>query len=688
MLKSYLQMFYKIVLVIVLLTVSIAAQETQKSYKILGISVEGNKSADAATIIANSGLRVGNEIQIPGDQTLNAIRQLWSLNIFSDVKIIKEQEINDGVFLLIKVVEYPRLERVVIEGNDEIDIEDIEEKVTFLRGTVLSPQEISKLEQRIEALYAEEGFLNAKITSDQFTFFTADTIDEDIDVIWQNKNDLSDEYHLLYESGDRTYTNLIPRIKDRILLKLFIEEGDEVIVRKIEFTGNLAFDDDDLSGEMDETSESVWWQFWSSAEFNPDDYEKDKQLVIDYYRSNGYRDAEIIIDSLVYYNDNKDLKIILDVFEGPQYKVRNITWEGNTVYPSEILNQRLNFAKGDIYDYAKFQQNLRGNESQTDVSALYLDNGYLTFNLQADEFRVSEDSINLHIRVEERNQFRISKVNVQGNTKTMGKVVRRELYTIPGDYFNRALLFRSVQQLANLQYFNIEQLYGPGGIDTKLSSDSTVEVTFNVEEKSSDYLNASVGYSGSFGFSGSIGVTLTNFSIANPFSLGGGQILSFSWQFGVGNVYRTFTVGFTEPWMFDTPTSVGVDFFDTRQQFVYDLRQTGSTLRVGRRLKWPDDFFYIQGRFRYQYNNVLEGQNFYTEGKTNQFTTGVTISRRNIDNPIFPSQGSTFTLDMEISGGPFLPGDIDYLKSGFKAEWYKRLFNSNRIALYTVADFG
>ena len=688
MIKSYLRMFYKIVLVIMLLTVSITAQETQKSYKILGVSVEGNKSADAATIIANSGLRVGNEIQIPGDQTLNAIRQLWSLNIFSDVQIIKEQEINDGVFLLIKVVEYPRLERVVVEGNDEIDIEDIEEKITFLRGTVLSPQEISILNQRIKALYAEEGFLNANISSDQFTFFTADTIDEDIDVIWQNKSDLSDEYHLLYESGDRTYTNLIPRIKDRILLKIIIEEGDEVTVRKIEFTGNLAFDDDDLSGEMDETSESVWWQFWSSAEFNPDDYEVDKQLIVDYYRSNGYRDAEIITDSLQYYNDNTDLKIIMDVFEGPQYRVRNITWEGNTVYPSEILNQRLNFAKGDIYNYSKFQSNLRGNESQSDVSALYLDNGYLTFNLQPDEFRVSEDSIDLHIRVEERNQFRVSKVNIQGNTKTMGKIVRRELYTVPGDFFNRALLFRSVQQLANLQYFNIEQLYGPGGIDTKLSSDSTVEVTFNVEEKSSDYLNASVGYSGSFGFSGSIGITLTNFSISNPFSLGGGQILSFSWQFGVGNVYRTFTVGFTEPWMFDTPTSVGVDFFDTRQQFVYDLRQTGTTLRVGRRLKWPDDFFFIQGRLRYQYNNVIEGQNFYTEGKTNQITTGVTITRRNIDNPIFPSQGSSFTLDMEISGGPFLPGDVDYLKTSFKAEWYKRLFNSNRIALYTVADFG
>lgn len=675
--------------VFVFITASqVYSQGVQQSYKILGISVQGNKSADATTIIANSGLKVGNEIQIPGDQTLNAIRQLWALNIFSDVQILIERKIDEGVFLLIKVDEYPRLERVAIEGNDEIDTDDIEQKITFLRGTVISPQNISKLKLRIKDLYAEEGFLNAEIKDEIFTFFTADTIDEDIVVMWRNEKDLSDEYEVIYEEGDRTYSNLISRIQDRILLKLTIEEGDEVIVREIEFTGNQAFDDGDLEGEMDETSESVWWKFWSSAQFNPKEFEKDKTLVVDYYRKNGYRDAEVLSDSLFYYDENKSLKIIMDIYEGPQYKVRNISWDGNTVYPEAVLNERLDFAKGEIFDYDKFQKNLRGNEAQTDVSALYLDNGYLTFNVEAEEKRVAEDSIDVFIRVDERNQFRISKVNIEGNTKTKDKVIRRELYTVPGDYFNRALLFRSVQQLANLQYFNVERLYGPGGIDTKLSSDSTVEVSFNVEEKSSDYLNASVGYSGSFGFSGSIGVTLTNFSILEPFSLGGGQILNFSWQFGVGNVYRTFTVGFTEPWLFDTPTSVGVDFFDTRQQFVYDLRQTGGTLRVGRRLKWPDDFFFVQGRFRYQYNNVIEGQNFYREGKTNQFTLGATLSRRNIDNPIFPSQGSVFSVDMEVSGGPFLPGDVDYLKTLFKAEWYKRLFNSNRIALYTVADFG
>ncbi|MCC7092876.1 MAG: outer membrane protein assembly factor BamA [Ignavibacteriaceae bacterium] len=677
-----------IIFFVIFLSINSFPQGTQKSYKILGISVEGNKSADATTIIANSGLKVGSEIQVPGDQTLSAIRQLWTLNIFSDIQILIEREISEGVFLLIKVEEYPRLEKVVIEGNDEIDTEDIESKVTFLRGTVISPQSIAKLKLRIKDLYAEEGFLNAEIKDDIFEFVTADTVDDEITVYWRNKKDFSDEYNFTYESSDLIYSNLIERIKDRVLLKLTINEGNEVVVREIDFSGNTVFDSDELAGEMEETSIAKWWKFWSSAQFKPKEFEKDKQLVVDFYKKNGYRDAEILSDSLDYFNDNKDLKILINVYEGPQYMIRNITWEGNTVYPDYVLNERLDFAKGDVYDYEKFQQNLRGNEAQTDISALYLDNGYLTFNAQSEEKRVSTDSIDIHIRVEERNQFRVSRVEIEGNTKTKDKVIRRELYTIPGDYFNRAFLFRSVQQLANLQYFSAEKLYGPGGIDTRLESDSTVAVVFNVEEKSSDYLNASVGYSGAFGFSGSIGVTLTNFSITEPFSLGGGQILNFNWQFGFGNIYRTFTVGFTEPWMFDTPTSAGVDVFDTRQQYVYDLRQTGATLRVGRRLKWPDDFFYVQGRFRYQYNNVIEGQQYYQEGVTHQYTLGATFSRRNIDNPIFPSQGSSYTLDLEISGGPFLPGDVDYHKNTFKAEWYKRLFNTNRLVFYTVADFG
>jgi outer membrane protein insertion porin family len=676
------------ILSLIVFSSQVFSQTATKSYKILGITVEGNRSADASIIIANSGLKVGDEIQIPGDKTLNAIKQLWSLNIFSDIQIINDKQVGDGIFLLIKVEEYPRLEKIVFEGNDEIDTDDLEAKVSFIRGQIIKPQDITKLKQRIIQLYEEEGYLNAKVEPKNYEYFTADTLEDEIVVIWRNTKDLADEYNLEYSKSDLIYSNLIEKIKDRILVKFDIQENDQVVVREIDFFGNEAFDDGDLRGELDDTKEAKWWKFWSSAKFDQKKYEEDKELLLKFYKRNGYRDADIEYDSLIYYNDKKDLKIQIYVYEGPQYKIRNIEWIGNTIYPDEVLLERLDFAKGDIFNYEKFEQNLRGNERQTDVYSLYLDNGYLTFNLKATETKVAEDSIDLHIRIEERNQFKVGEVNIAGNDKTKDKVIRRELYTVPGDYFNRGLLLRSIQQLANLQYFNVEKLYGPQGIDYTLPTDSTVDVTFRVEEKSSDYLNASIGYSGAFGFSGAMGITLTNFSITEPFSLGGGQILSFNWQFGVGNLYRTFTLGFTEPWLFNTPTLVGVEVFDTRQAYIYDLRQSGGTLRLGRRLRWPDDFFYVQGLFRYQYNNVLEGQNFYQEGKTHQYTLGATITRKNIDNPIFPSTGSSFTLDGEISGGPFLPGDVDYYKINFRAEWYRRLFNSNRVAIYTVADLG
>ena len=680
---------YLIPLTLFFITSFTYGQTATKSYKILGISVEGNQTADAATIIANSGLKVGDEIQIPFDQTIaNAIKQLWSLNLFSNVDVLIDKQVGTGVFLLIKVEEYPRYEKVVIQGNDELSTSDIQDKIDLQRGQILKPQDETRIKNEIMKLYDKDGYLNAEIKMEHFIYYTADTTKDNIDVIWRNEKDFSDEYTVKYDRSENSYMNLIDKIKKRILLMIRIKENQKVVVRKIEFEGNKAFSDSKLRGEMDNTSEKVWWKFWNSAEFNPKKFEEDKKSIVKFYQENGYRDAQIVSDSLIYSDDKKDLTILIKVYEGPQYYVRNITWDGNTVFSDKVLNERLDFKKGDIYDYTKFEQNLKGNKAQTDVSSLYLDNGYLMFNVTPTETRVHKDSIDINIRVEEKNQFRVGRVSIAGNDKTKDKVIRRELFTIPGDYFNRGLLLRSVQQLANLKYFNVEKLYGPEGINTSLKNDSTVNVGFNVDEKSSDYLNASVGYSGSFGFSGAVGVTLSNFAIDHPFSLGGGQILSFNWQFGVSSIYRTFDIGFTEPWFMDTPTLVGFNLFDTRQQYYYDMRQSGASVKVGRRLKWPDDYFYVQGSFRYQYNNVINGQQFYVQGITHQYTLGATISRKDIDNPIFPSTGSNVQLDAQISGGPFLPGDLDYYKINFQTEWYKRLFNTNRVAWYTDAEFG
>ncbi|HET53740.1 MAG TPA: outer membrane protein assembly factor BamA, partial [Ignavibacteria bacterium] len=565
--KNFRNRILKYSLLFFLIFTSISLAQFQKAnYKILGISVEGSESADPQTIIANSGLRIGDEIEIPGDQTVNAISRLWSLNIFEDIRIEIEKKIEDGVFLIIKVKEFPRVEKVMTSGNDELDEDDILEVGDFIRGQILRTQEVYNRISKIKKLYEEKGYLNAKITPHFFSFVRADTTQKEIIATWRNEKDFSWEVTTKYDFNRNIPTRIIERVVNRKVLIYEVDEGDKVVVRKISFVGNKSFDDGDLKGAFDNTSEARWWKFWTSSTLKRDELEKDKVLLKEFYHKNGFRDFEILSDTLIYTNNNKDVEIKITVYEGPQYIIRNIYWSGNTVYPDTVLAERLNFRKGDIYNLEKFTQNLRFNENQTDVTAIYQDNGYLGFNLQTREQKVAEDSLDIYINIQEGNRFRVGQVHVQGNTKTKDKVIRRELYTVPGDYFSRNGIFRSIQQLANLQYFNVEKLYTEG-VDYRPANDSTVNLVYQVEEKSSDYLNASVGYSGSFGFSGAIGITLTNFSIAEPFQLGGGQILNFSWQFGVGNFYRTFSLGFTEPWFMDTPTLVGFDLFDTRQRY-------------------------------------------------------------------------------------------------------------------------
>ncbi|VAX27323.1 Outer membrane protein assembly factor YaeT [hydrothermal vent metagenome] len=678
-----------IILIVIISSTNVYSQVQKENYKILGITVKGNTTADASTVIANSGLKVGDEIEIPGDQTLNAIRRLWKLGLFtSDIQIEIEKKVGNGVFLVIKVNEYPRIEKYIFKGNDDLDDEDLDKVVTFVSGQILKPQAIYKTVRDMKKLYDDESLMNAEIKPVLYKFEKADTTDDDeITVTWVGKDDPSKTEETIYDYDPESNRNIVKRIKDRLLLIYFIDEGKEVDVHSIKFNGNEAYDDDDLKSEFDETSEPVWWKFWADDSFNKEDYEKDKKLLKDFYNKEGYRDFEIVSDSLIYNKDKTEVDIVINIIEGPQLKVRNIYWEGNTVYNTDILNARLDFQKGDIYNLERFNQNLRFNESQTDVSSVYQDNGYLAFSLDTREERVAPDSVDIYITIHENRRFKVGEVNVAGNTKTKDKVIRRELYTVPGDYFSRSAIFTSLQQLANLQYFNVEKLYTKG-IDYKPVNDSTVNLNYSVEEKSSDYLNASVGYSGSYGFSGSIGVTLTNFDIGHPFSMGGGQILNFNWQFGVGNFYQTFNIGFTEPWFMDSPTMVGFDIFDTRQRYIYDLKQTGITFKAGRRLKWPDKFFYIQGIFRYQYNNIINGASYYQVGKYNQFTLGATTTRTDIDNPIFPSRGSKFSINAELSGGPFLPGDVDYFKLQFKTDFYRRLFNSNRLVFYAGFDIG
>jgi len=640
--------YLALILTVMLMLVSGYAQEGQKPQplNILGISVEGNKLTDAAAIIRYSGLTVGEKIIPGGDEIRQAIKQLWSLGIFSDIQILIDNQVGDGVFLLIKVKEYPRLNDIVIKGNDEISEKDIKDQINLVRGQIVTPQDLSKFVYNIKKKYEEKGYLLATITPELVP--VSDTTDAPVNLV------------------------------------VNINEGKEVKIQSITFSGNKAFSSSELRGQMDDTKEKVWWMFWRSAKFDRKKYEADKEKILDFYRKNGYIDASILSDSIWYSSDKEKMFIHINISEGNKYYIRHIVWEGNTRYPSNVLNQRLGLREGEVYDKQKFEENLRGNKDQTDVASLYLDNGFLTFNVDPEELRIPPDSVDLKIKIFERNQFRIGEVEIHGNTKTEDRVIRRELFTIPGDYFSRALIIRSVRQLSQMNYFNPEKLKP----DYYIVNDSTVNVTYDVEEKSSDTFNMSVGYSQAFGFSGALGISFNNFNIRHPLEGGGGETLSFDWQFGVTSIYRTFSLSFAEPWFMDTPTSVGFSVFDTRQVYVYDLRMTGGSISVGRRFRWPDDYFRGNWIFTVQKNDIANGGGIYGTGIFSEVSLTQVISRNSTDSPIFPSIGSNVSLTDQIAGAPVFPGTTNFHKHIISIDWYIPLFGSNKLVLYSGSMFG
>ncbi len=622
-----------------------------ETLKILGISVEANRSGtgtDNDAIIANTGLTVGEEIQVPGERIRQAMQRLWALKIFSDIRITVEQRLENGIYLLITVTEYPRLGSLVFEGNDELDEDDLRSAAGAVNGQILTPDDLRRMALSVRQKYEKEGMLLTTVVPET--------------------------------------TSAAGGKPNEVTLTLRIDEGPQVSIDSITLTGTVAFPADDVESQMEDTEEESWW-FFSNADFDPDKYRQDKEKIISFYRRNGYLDAEIVSDSSWYSADREKISLRLNIHEGEQYFVRNIVWEGNAVYPAPMLASRLQFSTGDIFDGERFEGNLRGNAEQTDVASLYLDNGYLTFGLDPEIRRVGPDSVDIMIRIYERNQYRIGRVDLRGNTKTEDQVIRRELFTRPGDYFNRSRIIRSLRQLSQLNYFNPENLRP----DYRLNDDNeTVNLIYDVEEKSSDNVNASVGYSDAFGVTGALGFTITNFSLSHPLQGGAGQIFNFEWQFGEGSRYRTLSLGFTEPWLYGSPTTFGLNIFDTRQVYVYDLRQTGVSVRFGRRLDWPDNYFRIDWNLRFQHNDVQDngGNILIQTGKTQQFSVRMTVSRNSTDSPIFPTEGSNVALSAEVAGGALLPGNVDYHKWSFGADWYTRLFGIEQVSLAASTILG
>jgi len=627
----------------------------EQQYTVLGISIAGNRSGDAQTIIGESGLYKGQVLTLPSDAIRNAIHQLWDMGLFSNVNVIVEKEVPQsdgtiGLFLGIRVTELPRLNKYSIVGNKELKTADIEKALSMHEGDYVRPWELEAGRERVKALYEKEGYHFATIAIAHVP--TADS-----------------------SKVDLTFT---------------INEGKEMVVRHIDFVGNDKVSSGDLRSAMDDTKEKKWWNIFSSGTFDEAKYEEDKKKLVDYYHSKGYRDAQIQSDS-VWTTGENNLDILIHVYEGPQYHVRNIAVVGSEVFTPEEIISHLGFRKGDIYDMVRMETNLHGpTQDFTDVGSLYYDRGYLA-NLNKEETVVPGDSVDIVIRVQEGKEHYFRYVDVKGNTKTKDYVIRRELFTRPGDAFSRSAIIRSMRQLAALNYFNQEKL----APEVYPQPDVTaVDITYNVEERSSDTFNASVGYGGVLGFTGSVGVSFNNFDITDPLHGGGGEVVSVSAQIGQ-QAYRTLSLSFNEPWLNQTPTSLGFQVYTSHSEYIDTTDQTGATLSLGRRVRWPDDFFRIDWSLSYTHSNIIGGGGLYVPGIHDETAVQQVISRTSTDNPIFPTTGSEFALLTRLAYLPLTsiaPNQpANYYRNGLTMKFYTPMLTiggQNKLVLMTMADVG
>jgi len=615
-------------------------------FSVTSISFSGLETLNEKEITASLPLKVNDQIAIPGPQLPAAMQYLWQLQLFSDISVQQTDPAGKNIALNFTVKELPVLDKVTFEGNKKLDNDEVRRKAGLVAGKRITQQELLTASNKIEKLYASKGYLTAGA-----------------------------EFHL-QDNG-----------KNHVIALFSITEGSKVSIEKITFHGNNAFDQNKLRGVFNETHQNSWWRkIFGSPKLDTDKFNDDKNLLVEFYRNNGYRDARVLRDAISYTDDKKGLLLDIYLDEGQKYYIGNVTWTGNTkdFATTELLNTTFKIKKGDVYNAKLIQERLNFSQDNGDVSSLYLDRGYLSFKAKLEETVVKPDAVDLKINMVEGEPFQLNTISIKGNTKTKDHVIRRELYTVPGDMFSRQNVVRSIRELSMLNYFDPEQITP----DIQPNPENnTVDLTYNVIEKQTDTFNTSVGYS-STGFIGSLGLTFSNFSLKDifnreayqPLPHGDGQKLGFQWQFGSSN-YNTISLSYTEPWAFGTPTAVGFSVFDTHSAYIYNsdgvtptiMDQYGTTLSVGRRLTWPDDYFSVNWKLKYLHTNggllSLYASQVNAPSQADEYSITQTITRNSIDSPIYPRRGSKNSISGELAGGP-LPGTVDFYKITGSSSWF------------------
>ena len=639
------------------------------TYEIAAIAVTGASNYEDFVLVGFSGLSVGDLIKVPGDAITGAVKRFWKQGLFSDVKIFATK-IQDGkIWLKIALKERPRVSEINFSGLKKGEIEDLESKLGIVKGNQITPNISDRAVKMIKKHMEEKGFLNVEANVLQ-------------------KND--------------------PNKAGHVIVDVQVDKKLKTRVHQIVVTGNKALSFNQINKAMKKTNDNNWRNFFRTKKFVKEEFEKDKIALIEKYNEIGYRDAFIVTDSVVKFDD-KSVSVYLNVDEGKKYYFRNIKWIGNTIYPFDYLDMILGIKKGDVYNQKHLMERIQTDENDA-VSKLYQDRGYLFSQIEPVEVLIENDSIDFEMRIYEGKPATINEINIKGNTRVYEHVVRRELRTKPGQLYSQSDIMRSLRELAQMGHFDQEKI--KPDIEPN-QEDGTVDITYNLETKGSDQVEFSAGW-GATGIVGSIGLKFSNFAIQNLFRpetyrivpQGEGQTFSINARTN-GQSYTSFSLSFLEPWLggkrpnslstsiyYSSQTAIADRYLQSMQNMYssgygyspygyggygssygssyggygdyggynngytlnYDpekyMRTLGASVGYGKRLNWPDDFFTFYGELSYQRFMLSDWypQMFpMTEGQFNNISLNLTLSRNSIDNPIFTRSGSSFSLGLKIT---------------------------------------
>jgi outer membrane protein insertion porin family len=645
-------------------------------YEIGGITVSGAEYLDKTVLIMLAGLNVGEKVTIPGEEITKSLQKLWDQGLFEDLGIYITDIQGNLVFLELRLKERPRLTKFSLKGINKTEADNIREKLNLTRGDVVTESLLMNAKHRIKEHFRDKGFLNTEVDIVQIPDTSrANNVILEINIQKNNRLKINKIY--IYGNKELTAQKIKNSMKETKEMGKFEPLNDVELMLLYDLRELVRLNPQGIADStMAHLNRTVKIRIFKPSRFIRTKYEEDIVKVIDKYNSLGYRDAMILKDSL-YVNDERSLNLALYVDEGVKYYFRNITWVGNTKYTSEQLNSVLRINKGDVYNREMLETNLSFNPNEQDVSSLYLDDGYLFFSADPVEVNVEKDSIDIEIRIREGKQARINKVMISGNTKTNDHVVVRELRTRPGQLFSRTDIIRTTRELAQLRYFDPEKIV-PDIVPNAV--DGTVDITYKVEETSSDQIELSGGW-GYGRIIGTLGLSFNNFSLKNVFTPGAwkpvpsgdGQKLSLRLQ-SYGKGYLSYSASFTEPWLggkkanafsvtyWHSLYSNGKSGHDPlRSEFIIN----GLTFGLGKRLTWPDDYFTLYQAITLQRYDLYNYSQIFLFGSGtgvyNNFNYNIVFGRSSVSQPIYPTNGSDVNVSLELTPPYSLFNDADYL---------------------------